>query len=126
VFTWNAVGLGFGTSGKFEIQVGGGIEQPEDNALPLAFALYRPCPNPSASGAQVRYALPRPARVELHVYDVTGAQVRRLVDGTQSAGYQQAYWNGRDDRGRTVAPGIYYCRFEAGDYVATQKLVVRR
>ena len=126
VFTWNAVGTGFGTSGKFEIQVGGGIEQPENNALPLAFALYQPYPNPSASGTQVRYALPRPARVELHVYDVTGALVRRLVEGTQPAGYQHAYWNGCDDRGRAVAPGVYYCRFKSGDYVATQKLVVRR
>jgi hypothetical protein len=25
-----------------------------------------------------------------------------------------------------VAPGVYYCRFKSGDYVATQKLVVRR
>jgi hypothetical protein len=126
VFTWNAVGLGFGTSGRFEIREGGGIEQPEKDALPLAFALFQPYPNPSASGAQVRYALPRPARVELHVYDVTGALVRRLVEGTQPAGYQHAYWNGQDDRGRTVAPGVYYCRFRSGDFVATQKLVVRK
>jgi hypothetical protein len=126
VFAWNAVGTGYGTSGKFEIQAGGGIEQPENNVLPLVFALYQPFPNPSASDAQVRYALPRPARVELHVYDVAGALVRRLVDGTQPAGYQRTYWNGRDERGRRVAPGVYYCRLRADGFLATQKLVVRR
>ncbi len=103
-----------------------GIEQPRKDALPLAFALFQPYPNPSASGAQVRYALPRPARVELHVYDVTGALVRRLVESTQPAGYRRAYWNGCDDRGRTAAPGVYYCRFKAGDFQTTQKMVVRR
>ena len=104
----------------------GGIAQPENNALPLAFALYQPSPNPLASGALVRYALPRPARVELRIYDVTGTLVRRLVDEAQEAGYRRVYWNGSDNTGRRVAPGVYYCRFRAGDFLATQKLVVRR
>jgi len=104
----------------------GGIAQPENNALPLVFALYQSCPNPLASGAAIRYALPRPARVELRIYDVAGTLVRRLVDGVQAAGYRRAYWDGRDDRGSRVAPGVYYCRFRAGDYLAARKLVVRR
>jgi hypothetical protein len=104
----------------------GGIEQPEDNALPLAFALYQSCPNPLASGAALPYALPRPARMEMRIYDVAGALVRRLVEGVQPAGYRRAYWNRRDDRGRRAAPGVYYCRFKADDFLATQKLVVRR
>jgi len=104
----------------------GGIAQEESNILPLTFALHSPIPNPSASGAMVRYDLPRPALVELRIYDVTGVLVRRLVEGAQPAGYQRAYWNGRDERGRTVAPGVYYCRFKADDFLATHKMVVRR
>jgi hypothetical protein len=126
VFAWNSAGSDNGTSGRFEIRVPSGIAQPENNALPLAFALYQSDPNPLASGAAVRYALPRPAQVELRIYDVAGTLVRRLVDGAQSAGYRRAYWNACDDRGRRVAPGVYYCRFRAGDFLAAQKLVVRR
>jgi len=126
VFSWNAVGSASDVSGKFEIQPAGGIAQPENNVLPLAFALYQSYPNPLASGAAIRYALPRPAQVELRIYDVAGTLVRRLVDGVQPAGYRRAYWNGLDDRGRSVAPGVYYCRFQAGDFTAAQKLVVRR
>jgi hypothetical protein len=59
-------------------------------------------------------------------FKIPGYVVRRLVDGRQPAGYMSVYWNGFDDHGRRVAPGVYYCRFRAGDYRAVQKLVVRR
>jgi hypothetical protein len=102
------------------------VAQPGNSALPLAFALYQSFPNPLASGAAIRYALPRPAQVELRIYDVAGMLVRRLKDGVQAAGYRSAYWDGFDDRGRLVAPGVYYVRFRAGDFLTAQKLVVRR
>jgi hypothetical protein len=111
---------------NFAIVSLGAIEQPENNALPLAFALHRPSPSPSASGVLVRYDLPRPARVELRIYDAAGALVNRLEAATQPAGHRHEYWNGRDDTGRTVAPGVYYCRLKADDDMATQKLVIRR
>jgi hypothetical protein len=126
VFSWNATGSAFGNSGRFEIRVGSGIAQPENSALPLAFGLRQSYPNPLASGTAIRYALPRPAQVELRIYDVSGTLVRRLADGVQPAGYQSAYWNGSDDQGRRVAPGVYYCRLQAGDFTAGEKLVVRR
>jgi len=128
VVTWDADGgrVEDMSDANFTIEPYVGIEQPEKNVLPFVFALYQPYPNPLTSGAQIRYALPRPARVELRVYDVAGALVRRLVDGEQSAGYRRAYWNRCDDRGRRVAPGVYYCRFHAGAFLAAQKLVVRR
>jgi hypothetical protein len=103
-----------------------GIAQSENNVLPLVFALSQSYPNPLASGAAIRYALPRPAQVELNIYDVSGTLVRRLTDGPQPAGYLSAYWNGLDDRGGAVASGVYYCRFKADDFLAAQKLVVRR
>ncbi|HTW92440.1 MAG TPA: FlgD immunoglobulin-like domain containing protein [bacterium] len=103
-----------------------GIAQAGNGALPLVFALHQPHPNPLATGAHIRYDLPRPTQVELRIYGVSGTLVRRLVGGAQTAGYRSAYWNGCDDRGRMVAPGVYYCRFAASDFRATQKLVVRR
>ncbi|HTW92438.1 MAG TPA: FlgD immunoglobulin-like domain containing protein [bacterium] len=108
------------------VKPSGGIEQSKNNALPRAFALHQPYPNPLASSALIRYDLPCPTQVELRIYDVSGTLVRRLVGGAQTAGYRSTYWNGCDDRGRMVAPGVYYCRFAVSDFRATQKLVVRR
>jgi hypothetical protein len=35
-------------------------------------------------------------------------------------------WNGRDDRGRSLAHGVYFCRLTAGDYRATEKVVFQK
>ena len=125
VFAWNAAGSARGLSGKFEIRLPSGIAQPENSIPPLTFALYQPCPNPLASGAQIRFALPGAARVELRIYNAAGMLVRTLAEGLEKAGYRHAYWNGRDNTGSRVAPGVYYCRLKADDFHATEKLVVR-
>lgn len=125
VFAWNAAGSARGLSGKFEIRLPSGIAQPQRDALPPASALYQSYPNPMSSGAAIRYALPRLARVDLRIYDVAGTLVRRLLDGVRPAGFRSEHWNGCDDRGRRVAPGVYYCRLKADDFHATEKLVVR-
>jgi len=126
VFAWNATGSARGLSGKFEIRLPGAIAQPKVSPVPRAFALHQPVPNPTLSGAQVRYDLPRQTYVDLCIYDVAGAQVRRLVGQAQPAGCCGARWNGRDDSGRPVASGVYYCRLKADEFRTTQKLIVER
>jgi flagellar hook assembly protein FlgD len=59
----------------------------------------------------------------LSVFDVGGRLVARLLDGPVSAGRHHAVWDGRDAHGSVVAPGVYFCRYEAGDFRAEGKLV---
>jgi flagellar hook assembly protein FlgD len=39
-------------------------------------------------------------------------------------GLFSATWNGTDDAGRAVAPGVYFCRLLTGVSQAQQKVVV--
>jgi flagellar hook assembly protein FlgD len=48
--------------------------------------------------------------------------VRALVDGAMAAGLHDVPWDGRDDAGRGVAPGIYFVRLTAGDVAQTRKV----
>jgi hypothetical protein len=41
-------------------------------------------------------------------------------------GMYSVNWDGRDNRARNLANGIYFCRLQAGNYRATEKLVVQR
>ena len=54
----------------------------------------------------------RSAQVEVAVYTLGGARVRELHSGPQSAGEHTEFWDGRDDQGQLLAPGIYLLRVE--------------
>jgi hypothetical protein len=88
--------------------------------------LYAPQPNPSRSHAAIRYSLAAEGRVSLRMHDLTGRVVRTLADGLMRPGRYSSNWNGTDDRGRELARGVYFCRFTAGDYRATEKVVLQK
>ena len=62
-------------------------------------------------------ALSTPRPVEVALYDLSGRRVRVLFDGEEANGrYTDKVWDGRDDQGQVVPPGLYVARvFVAGD-----------
>jgi hypothetical protein len=91
----------------------------------LVTHLYPPQPNPSRAAA-LRYTIASAGNVKLSIHDLTGRQVRVLVNSPQKPGRYSVKWNGCDHLGRSLANGVYFCRFTAGDYRATEKLVLQR
>jgi len=70
-----------------------------------------PFPSPASGAVRFAYALPRPARVTLVLFDAGGRPVRRVVPSTfQSAGRYSPAWDGRLEDGREAAPGVYLAR----------------
>jgi flagellar hook assembly protein FlgD len=64
--------------------------------------------------------------VELTIYDARGRRVKRLVSGTLPAGPHQAAWQGRDESGRPVAPGVYFVRMTAEAFSGVRKMLLIR
>jgi len=91
-----------------------------------AFALVQNYPNPFNPYTVIKYEIPEPCRVRLAIFDVSGRLVRTLVDGHRGEGRYTEYWYGRDERGRSVASGIYFYRLEAGSYSKTKRMVLLR
>jgi len=90
----------------------------------LTAALESPVPNPFNPQTVLRYSVPAGARdVTLAVFDARGRLVRRL-DAETSAGWHEAVWNGRTDRGARAASGLYFARFVADGKVQTRKMVM--
>jgi flagellar hook assembly protein FlgD len=48
------------------------------------------------------------------------------VDASLPAGVHTYTWDGRDDQGREVASGVYFCRLQAGEFGAVERLVLVR
>ena len=62
--------------------------------------------------ATITFGVPSTDRIRIRLYDVTGRQVRSLVDRTYPAGEASAQWDGSDDAGNQVARGVYFARIE--------------
>ena len=86
------------------------------------FALAPVVPNPMRDRLAIAFSLARPVRVTLAIYGLDGRRVRTLADGSLPAGPHALSWDGRDDRGRPVASGVYFCRLAAGGDVAVRRL----
>ena len=93
---------------------------------PAAFA-FSAAPNPlGTAGTQLSFSLEEAAEVTAEVFDVQGRRVRLLGAGTQGAGRHALAWDGLDEAGRSVAPGLYVVRLTAGAERATQRVAVIR
>ena len=51
-------------------------------------------------------------------------RVRTLLDEVRESGEHTAVWNGRDDAGRIMAAGTYFCRLQAGGEVQIRRMVL--
>lgn len=81
-------------------------------------------PNPARGRTLLRYALPAPGRVRLEVFDVQGRLVNRLLDGPQGVGVHAVAWEGRDEAGRRVAPGVYLYRLVSAGGIRASRFVL--
>jgi len=83
-------------------------------------------PNPVRDQAALRFDLPQAGRVRVRIFDVAGRQVREVVHRDATVGRFTVHWDGRDDRGRLVAAGVYVARLESGAAKVARRVVVSR
>ncbi len=101
------------------------IQEPITNSNITAYPfLLNNYPNPFISHTVIKYSLPNQCRVKLNVYNSSGALVRKIQEGVQKQGFYQALWDGCDDNKQKVSKGIYFYRFEAGDFITTKKMLM--
>ena len=95
-------------------------------SIPRSYAILPNYPNPFNASTNIDFQLPAGGHVSLTIYDVLGRTVRHLVDGHQEAGNYIARWDGRDDRGKVMKSGVYFCVFESGSFREVIKMVLSR
>ena len=105
------------------------LEQLLISLTPKETELLSNYPNPFNPETWIPYRLAEDAFITLTIYDEAGRVVRTLDVGHRIAAVYESqskaiYWDGRNDVGEGVASGVYFYTLTAGDYSATQKMVI--
>ncbi|MFC1717484.1 Ig-like domain-containing protein, partial [Candidatus Poribacteria bacterium] len=98
---------------------------------PGGMLLKQNFPNPFNPDTWIPYQLVENADVIIRIYSVRGKLVRTLDLGYKPVGFyttkdKAAHWNGRNEAGEQVSSGVYFYTIQAGDFVATRKMIVAR
>lgn len=94
---------------------------------PAASSILVNHPNPFTDHTLIEWHLPEGSPSHLIITDVAGSHVRRLEPGPAAGRMGSIWWDGTNDRGIRVPPGIYYCTaiLPAGKGVSRGLLRVR-
>ena len=87
------------------------------------FAFPHASPNPFTATMQFVLEIEEPEWASLRIYDISGREVARLLDGFIPAGEHHFYWDGKSQFGGSVPAGIFFARLETASGSRVQKLV---
>jgi len=71
----------------------------------------------------IRFVTTEGGRVRVAIHDVSGRRIRTLEDEVREPGAGVLRWDGRDDRGARVAPGVYLVQMRSHGRVMSRRIV---
>jgi hypothetical protein len=95
-------------------------------SAPRVFAFAPVRPNPFRANAALAVSLDQDGPFVVRIFRVDGAAVRTLRFPARPAGIHTITWDGRDDRGRAAAAGLYLFELRFGNRTRVQKAVLLR
>jgi hypothetical protein len=81
-------------------------------------------PNPFGGSTTIRMSLEREGDAELAIFDLGGRRVATLHHGPLPAGTHTFEWQGLDDSGRRMPPGMYVSRLQADGVAESRRMVM--
>jgi len=97
-----------------------------DEIVIVATKLHGNYPNPFNPVTNIAYSIKTAGKVTLEVYNIKGQLVKTLVNEVMETGDHTAIWNGKDNTGKSVSSGVYFYKMKAGNYTATNKMILMK
>jgi hypothetical protein len=92
--------------------------------IPTRFKLGQNVPNPFNATTRISFDIPKPLKVKVRIYDISGSLVAEPMDNMIEAGHHSLIWNGKDDRGSALASGVYFYSIQADGLKAVKKMIM--
>jgi len=88
------------------------------------YLLRQNVPNPFWKETEIAFTVANEDEVTLTVYDSSGRLVKTLFEGVAAKGTYRVCWEGRDESGRPLPSGAYFCVMEGGGHQQVRKLMM--
>jgi hypothetical protein len=85
------------------------VDVSADDIIPAVTSLRNIYPNPFNPQTTIAFSLADHESITIEIFNIRGQLVRTLLDSEYEAGHHQIVWNGRDEKGRQLASGVYLC-----------------
>ncbi len=90
-------------------------------ATPADYKLSQNYPNPFNPSTMINFSVAKKAHVELKVFNVLGAEVATLVNGTKAAGSYNVNFDASQ-----LSSGVYFYQLKVGDQTMTRKMMLMK
>jgi len=92
--------------------------------IPETFYLFQNYPNPFNPTTKISYSIPVSGNISIRIYDLTGKEVRTLVNEFKSTGCYDVEFDGSG-----IASGVYFYKLDVigkdgNDFVMTKRMVL--
>ena len=87
--------------------------------LPQQYILFHPYPNPFNPQVMIPITLAKEAHIQLRIYDIHGRLVISIADDVLPAGKKLFSWDGSQ-----YPSGVYIIRYQAGNVMQTEKIIL--
>jgi hypothetical protein len=98
----------------------------DETTIDLQPAIFTCSPNPFNPSSTLSFSVTQHQHVEITIYNILGRRVRTLLDADTEPGLHHLSFNGRDDRGQSLASGVYLARLSQGNSSRVVKMVLLR
>jgi len=88
--------------------------------LPTSYEFLQNYPNPFNPSTTFEFALPKSGQVRLHLYDILGREVAKVLDDNYPAGEYMITFVAPPE----LASGMYIAQFEAGSFQKVRKVLL--
>ena len=96
----------------------------QDSYYPKYYSLSDNFPNPFNPSTTINYNLSEKGLVDFSIYDIVGRKVVTLVNDIKTHGSHSIIWDGLNANGKQVSAGMYFYKFEAGNFKMTKKMIL--
>src|SRR6185369_13792660 len=97
--------------------------------LPLlrpGFLPARAFPNPARAATSIQFTTSRAGSVAIEILDLSGHSIRTIPSAHYDIGVHAWLWNGRNQTGVRVSPGVYVFVVRSDGHSSTGKITMLR